>query len=1821
MEETPPTSRSFAAALEEGAIAALSPEDLIFVFAPLMRDVAALHAQGKVCKLTPDQIIEDADGRLRLAAADGFDPRYNSSNLRRIQPPVSSALKFAGEYRLTTDQVHGTDVDTMLALAEPPEVLTQPCFIAHYRCWELEAGHHDEIADVFCLGMLLATLSCGFDFRQHQPLKNFASARTNLFIFNSRLHPVIANLIVEMTALDRSQRATDVAALADRLENYRDQPVAPDIDRALDGMTSAPDRRVAVLKHLRDRLFDLSRRNKLIHFKNTQNSINMTVASVPIVARLEAIRADQLCTWQGAFAADVLSCNLLPLQKWMRFEDQPYLPSTVDKIIQEARRDRAEYGFSSLRLVTAFLYWNNLKEAPDEKIMSPLLWLPVELLKKKGVKDQYTLQAHGTVAEVNPALRHYLEQLYDIRLPEFVDLAETTVEEFHKFLSAKIAESEPSVALALETKPEIRLVHEKAVQRMRQHQRRQAHHLRTHQIDRPDFSYDRADYRPLGRALFTRHVKVSPLPQRLAAQENLSVTEQTMAPRAAGSTGYTIGRNDGHRYDWRIDLTQVTLANFNYRKMALVRDYAQLIETAGGLPAFDRIFSVEPRELTSEKPVPLALDQQWDVIAADNSQRAAIAYARSGKSFIIQGPPGTGKSQTITNLIADYVARGKRVLFVCEKRAALDVVLHRLNQAKLGQLCCIIHDAMEDKKEFILDLKQGYESWIKNPAAEIEALAKRADIVAAHDRHISLLQKYEEVLQAAPAEAGSSLRSLVRRLEMLRQHLPDLGTAERAWLPDAGAWDVNMLLTQRVERLAEQKNGLRSLAQNPLARLAPALLAHSDAYDRVTNTLTVALEQLQAVETIIGDGHLTLNLSQPLPVALDLASSAKQLAESGLSSHLACITDESDSWRTLQKQFADIDKLEQALLKAKTEAANWREPLTSEDAQAALAQARAQETAFFSFLSGKWRRLKASVAARYNFEAHAVKPTITSVLEKLLASQEAENRLAAANEKLQLSLGIKDRALFLSCRSEMQQAAPAVQSFLRAAQESADPTRIISQTARALPALEALSATVLQNFYGLEEKPLAQLGEQLRDMQEAQDDLPEYIPLLTALHAAGGQYARCLLTLDLPCQKMEAAVVEEAITRLLRKAPELATMNGRRLLEIGRRAAAARTMMTSANADAICATQHQKLLHNVKRAQTSNTQLDDTGKDFKKNYSMGRRELEHEFAKSMRYRSIRDLSGDETGLVINDLKPVWLMSPLSVSDALPLEANLFDVVIFDEASQIPMEDAVPALCRAPQVIVVGDENQLPPTSFFSSAREDADMRIEAEHEEGGRIAILMDADSLLVQAARNLDGTMLSWHYRSRSESLISFSNAAFYRGGLITIPDQKIPLPQDADDTDQASDTERGSLAAAETLSKPVSFHHLPKSSYNNRTNATEARYIADMLRSLLLGDTRKSIGIVAFSEAQQGEIEDAIDRLAQTDSAFATALESAWVREDDGQFNGLFVKNLENVQGDERDIIILSICYGPDGSGRMAMNFGPINQRGGEKRLNVIFSRSKHHMAVVSSIEGTRITNTHNDGARALQAFLNFAQAHARGNVAQSEAVLGGLNADAGQIFGRSTTEDSLRAAIVTALQLRGLEVHQDIGSGQFRCDIGIVNDAGDAYRLGILLDGKIAPDAHHVEEHHVFRPSILTGFGWRILHLSPLDWLRDREAVIARIMDWLEDDIPEQIDDDPFEGRARPGAPATATPASATAAPAPAALPASDVALTEYRFQEGNSNKFWRIGVHGLTVTVMFGRVGTAGQTVIKQFDTPEQAQREADKLILEKRRKGYVEAEEG
>ena len=392
------------------------------------------------------------------------------------------------------------------------------------------------------------------------------------------------------------------------------------------------------------------------------------------------------------------------------------------------------------------------------------------------------------------------------------------------------------------------------------------------------------------------------------------------------------------------------------------------------------------------------------------------------------------------------------------------------------------------------------------------------------------------------------------------------------------------------------------------------------------------------------------------------------------------------------------------------------------------------------------------------------------------------------------------------------------------------------------------------------------------------------------------------------------------------------------------------------------------------------------------------------------------------------------------------------------------------------------------------------------------------------------------------------------------------------------------------------------------------------------------ESIGIVAFSEAQQDEIEGALQRLAQEDAAFRDLLDAEWEREVDGQFVGLLVKNLENIQGDERDIVVLSVCYGYGPNGKMLMNFGPINKSGGERRLNVAFSRAKHHMAVVSSIQFTDITNDYNDGANCLKNYLRYAEAVSIGNGDVTQRILHGMSRWPAAAEDQDGQPDPVAEQIAAALTDRGFVVDRAVGQSHFRCDLAVRRDGDTAYRLAILLDNDGYYDQSDLLERDLMRPKLLRDFGWRVAFVLAKDWYEDRAAVLDRLTRLLagdeepEEDEADEADEENLEAEqdaeqfqaeavelkvdppVQPAAESEATVEasetplvaartgqdSATILTTPIEATVAESSTRRFEVASGNSNKFWEITLAGVQHTVRFGRIGSKGQSVTKTFE---------------------------
>lgn len=449
--------------------------------------------------------------------------------------------------------------------------------------------------------------------------------------------------------------------------------------------------------------------------------------------------------------------------------------------------------------------------------------------------------------------------------------------------------------------------------------------------------------------------------------------------------------------------------------------------------------------------------------------------------------------------------------------------------------------------------------------------------------------------------------------------------------------------------------------------------------------------------------------------------------------------------------------------------------------------------------------------------------------------------------------------------------------------------------------------------------------------------------------------------------------------------------------------------------------------------------------------------LQHELRKKRRHTSVRTLVG-KIPTLLPRLKPCLLMSPMSVAQYLDPAFPPFDIVVFDEASQIPVWDAVGALARGKQAVVVGDPKQLPPTNFFSRGDEDPEDVDET----------LQDLESVLDDClGAQLPQLHLEWHYRSRHESLIHFSNHHYYENRLLTFPS---PMP----------------------LGMGVQWRYVSDGVYGrskDRTNRPEADRVVREVMSRLKDPKRRhiSIGIVTFSVAQQALIEELLD-VARRENPEIERFFS-----DDEVEEPVFIKNLENVQGDERDVIIFSICYGPDHTGIVSLNFGPINRVGGERRLNVAITRARRELLVFSSLRADMINlaRTKAVGAAHLKTFLDFAE---RGPIALPSA---------DSVRAAAECESPFEQDVHDALIRRGWQLHKQIGCSGYRIDLAIVHPEREGrYAIGIECDGANYHRARSARDRDRLRDSVLRDLGWRLIRVWSTDWWTDPDRELEKL-----------------------------------------------------------------------------------------------------------------------
>ena len=1130
---------------------------------------------------------------------------------------------------------------------------------------------------------------------------------------------------------------------------------------------------------------------------------------------------------------------------------------------------------------------------------------------------------------------------------------------------------------------------------------------------------------------------------------------------------------------WTVDRGRVELGFFSFSKFLMYRDLDVENWPEDAAPTDHPIIGALLEDGFDEPPPLIGGDDNLDavltpgdsyhVVDADGSQTLTLLDVNQGLNLVVQGPPGTGKSQTITNMIAEAVGHGRTVLFVSEKMAALEVVKRRLDNVGLGDACLELHSHKTAKKMVLDKLARTLELGRPRTGAVAEDLTELA----------RLRERLNGYCEAINREIGDSgITPFQAAGELLATSATESLNAQIA---DISQWPKGEYRRKRglVEELQARVLAMGPPAKHPfwgsgLTELLPAaqesLGVRLDAYKEALDGLISQANILAQSMRLIAPGDLAavrrlVAAARRAATAPDLdgidlmnrlwperSSDVRNLVESG--SEMASIRAE---FGPSLKPYAWDQDLSADRLMLETEGVKpWRLLNT---------EYRRTRTRLTSMILGGGtgaKRLLAVVAAIQSHQRNESVYLESDDLGPELFGGGWQGRNSdwprlrlATRWLLELNDDIaEDRMpqgllVYLSRGPDFDQILEAADSIDLAA---------VNLERTASDAALGLDVDVLRRFQhpgALADQSLEQqrrLAAGCLESMEAVHDMARLNVLAAECEAEGLQ------------EILEAAYLwsggEDALPdaydrawhaglweRALKERPELRSFDG---------AAHDQVRQSFQQLDV------RILAHNRARLAQAHWER------MPRNQGGGQLAvLRRQFEMRRRHLPIRQLL-ERAGNPIQATKPVFMMSPLSIAAYLSPGSIKFDLVVFDEASQVKPVDALGAVMRSGQVVVVGDSQQLPPTPFFETAGQ-----VE-EHSEDD---LTSDIESILgLFAAQNAPSRMLRWHYRSRHDSLIAVSNQEFYGGSLVLFP------------SPDAGREDTG-----------LFFHHLPETVYGRGTtgsNPLEAEAVARAVMEHAKTRPALSLGVAAFSMAQTREILDRLDELRQEESS----ADEFFASHPDEPF---FVKNLETVQGDERDVILVSIGYGRAEDGRVDLNFGPLNREGGERRLNVLITRARRRCEVFTNMteDDIDLERTQSQGVRALRTFLAFAH---RGVLEGEPEEMASSDGAESAKFQRSVAES------ITA---NGYLVAESPGWGTGTVDLAVSDpDNPGRYILGIECDGPSYNSARSARDRDRLRPQVLEGLGWRLHRAWSPEWASNPQRELQRALAALVSPEPE-------------------------------------------------------------------------------------------------------------
>nr|WP_304188973.1 DUF3320 domain-containing protein [Rhodothermus marinus]MBO2492354.1 DUF3320 domain-containing protein [Rhodothermus marinus] len=1129
---------------------------------------------------------------------------------------------------------------------------------------------------------------------------------------------------------------------------------------------------------------------------------------------------------------------------------------------------------------------------------------------------------------------------------------------------------------------------------------------------------------------------------------------------------------------WRVDRSAIEVGFFSFGKFLMFRDLDPGIWPDHLSPDKHEVlcallgegFKSDPPGLGEEDHLDAYLDPHdvAHVVDADSTQILAIKDVLEGRHLVIQGPPGTGKSQTITNLIAEALGRGKTVLFVSEKMAALEVVKRRLDQVGLGEACLELHSHKTRKKDLLDELKRTLSLGRPNVPSYAEELDLLKEV---RDR----LNAYCEAVNTPVGSSGVTPYQAYGHVLRLQRSV----TIEFPLIKEPGLADWDSTTYRRRLELAKRMEA--HLAQMGIPAEHPCLGTRRLTYlPTEERPLREALEKMIAVTDELQRcvaklaNQLQLPVPDTHPAADVLCRTLRQALERPPVTGVAVNPSEWVRRQQEARQLIAAGRRLQELLEVHAE--QLIPDAWTQDVLPIRTHLAAHGQKWWRFLIGDYRRARAQLAGLCRAFLPSRLEDRLALVDAILEAQRLRKQLEEAQSTGQALFGVhwqgansdwdvlsQIETWMIELHKLISQGAihEALFTFLtggpemRALQDEIEAVEeALRKHARAADVLEPLldldPVVRFGNDTPLRDQPFAS---QYAVCQSFLDNLARLQEMVTYNHLVKAcqeeqMQAFVALAQSWPlagqhlANTLEYARYTALIERALTERPILGQFDG-----------------ATQQVDVNTFRQLDQATFQYNRARLAHQHWS----RIPRNGLFGQmRVLSHEMQKKRRHLPIRQLM-QQAGNAIQAIKPVFMMSPMSIAAYLPPGSVTFDLVIFDEASQVKPVDAFGAILRGKQAVVVGDSKQLPPTSFFDTVTsEDFEEDDEAYSVRAGDVESIL---SLFV--SQGAPERMLRWHYRSRHDSLIAVSNREFYDNRLIIFP---------------SPDLERSELG--------LHYHYLPHTTYErggSRTNRGEARAVAEAVMEHARTRPEWTLGVVAFSQAQTEAIQVQLERLRREDPS----LEHFFNSHPEEPF---FIKNLENVQGDERDVIFISIGYGRDEHGKLSLNFGPLNRDGGERRLNVLITRARRRCEVFTNLRADDIdlSRTNARGVVCLKRFLQFAE---KGELEMPEPTNG-------------TADSPFEVEVAEAIRGLGYEVHHQVGSAGYFIDLAVVDpERPGRYLLGIECDGATYHSARSARDRDRIRQAVLEGLGWRIHRIWSTDWFRNPDRQLQKVAEAIE------------------------------------------------------------------------------------------------------------------